>query len=428
MGHTNRSRRRPRWTPLRMGKITVAMGVGMAVGTAVGLAALAVDTGWLWPPPVVLGNVEGARVVLGSVTGGLITVAVFGLWMRTVVVGVMASHFSPRTLLVFLDDPFQRNLLAFMSAGVVAVLVILLRMPHEENSAAPLVSTVLAVMIAIAAMAGVLLAIQQATRTLSLPELISRLADDALDVLARQPEARVELAEVPAPASAAQPVPAPGTGWVTSIDVDRMREALPAGGVVHLRCRVGEFVTHRRPVALLSLGENHEDADLDAVRDAIGIARTRSPELDLAFAVTQLVDVGTFALQGRSDTGTAHEVLSHLELILEEIVDRGLPRLHDQDKDGRCVYDEVGWETVDLVQLCVERLREPIARDPEATRHLMHMLRRIREVADAREASAVVSEIERQVELVLALADQNGMLRNDRERLEREAAPIVNRG
>ncbi|MFL1467564.1 hypothetical protein [Marinobacter sp. HN1S83] len=55
MGATNRGRPRPRWTILRLGEITVAMSVAMAAGMGVGLAALAVDTAWLWPPPVGLG-------------------------------------------------------------------------------------------------------------------------------------------------------------------------------------------------------------------------------------------------------------------------------------------------------------------------------------------------------------------------------------
>ncbi|WP_026289179.1 DUF2254 family protein [Thioalkalivibrio sp. ALMg11] len=417
MGETNRGRPRPRWATLRLGEITVAMGMAMVGGLGVGLAALAVDAAWLWPPPVELGTVGSARVLLGSVTGGLITVAVFGLWMRTVVVGLMAAHFSPRTLLTFLDDRFQRNLLAFNSAGVVAVLVILVRMPTDEQAPAPLVSTVLAVIIALAAMAGVLLAIQHATRSLSLPELVARLADDTLKVLDRYTEARVEITEVPPSASEARTVLAPGTGWVTAIEIDRMRKALPAGGVVHLRCRVGEFVTPRCPVALVS----HAEANLDSVAEAITLARTRSPDMDLAFAVSQLVDVGTFALQAHTDTATAHEVLVHLEAVLVEIVERGLPRLHDKDKDGRCIYDEFGWDTVDLIQLCIERLREPAARDPETARHLMHMLERIRKAAEEHGAFAVVAEVNSQMEMVLALADASGMLSRDRQRLEPKA-------
>jgi uncharacterized membrane protein len=424
MQETNRATRRPRGSTLRVGELTASMAVAAAIGLATGLAAVAVDEAWLRPPPIELGTVQSVRVLLGAVTGGLITVAVFSLWMRTVVVGLVADHFSPRTLVSFLEDRFQRNLLASMSAGVVAVLAILVGLPSDEEAAAPLVGTVLAVMIALAALAGVLLAIQHATRSLSLPELVSRLADNALEVLGRQPEARVELTEVP-PVSDASTVRAPGTGWVTGIDIDRMREALPAGGVVHLRTRIGAYVTPRSPVALVSLAEADGEADLDAVGEALTLARTRSPDMDLAFAVGQLLDVGAFALHGSTDTATAHEVLVHLGAVLEEVIERGLPPLHDMDADGRRIYDEAGWDPADLVQLCVERLREPAARDPEASRHLMHMLHRVREVAEQRGELAVTSEVGRQVEMLLALVDANGMLPRDRQRLEREADAIV---
>lgn len=119
---------------------------------------------------------------------------------------------------------------------------------------------------------------------------------------------------------------------------------------------------------------------------------------------------GTFALEARADSSTAHEMLVHLEVVLAEIVDRGLPRLHDEDQNRRRIYDGAGWDAVDLVQLCVERLREPAVRDPETTRHLLQMLRRVGEVAKNREATAVVDEIEQQVEKVLSLAKKDRML------------------
>ncbi|QNI02789.1 DUF2254 domain-containing protein [Halomonas sp. SH5A2] len=422
----NHNRQRAPLSTLRIGKISMAMGIAMAIGLCVGLAALTVDATFLSPPPIELGTVADARVLLGAVISGLITVAVFGLWMRTVVVGMMAAHFSPRTLLIFLDDSFQRNLLAFMSAGIVAVLVILLRMPTEERVAAPLLSTVLVVMIALAAMAGVLLAIQHATRSLSLPELVSRLAENALEVLDRHPKARLELSQVPPPTTPTQTVLSPGTGWITAIDIDQMRKALPVGGVIHLRCRVGVFVTLRHPIAFVSLTEDGGEIDLDAVAKAVTLARTRSTEKDLAFAVSQLVDVGTFALQERWDTATAHEVMVHLGDVLAEIVDRGLPPLHDKDADGRCIYDETCWGAVDLVRQCVERLRGPAANDPEVAQHLMQMLHLIRQVAKDRTSTAVISEVDLQVELILKLATTNGMLAHDRQRLEREAKIVVN--
>lgn len=425
MAKTKRRRPKARWTSLRLGEITLAMSLAMAAGVGLGLAALAIDVEWFWPPPIELGTVAAARVLLGSVSSGLITVAVFSLWMRTVVVGMMASHFSPRTLMVFLDDRFQRNLLAFMSAGLVAVLVILLRMPADDLAPAPLVSTLLAVVIALASMAGVLLAIQHATRSLSLSELVSGLTDDAIKVLDRHPKARIELPDVPLPVSTSRKVLAKGTGWVTAINIKQMRKALPPGGIVHLRCRVGGFVTPRHAIAFVSLveadGDADENVDLDAIAGAVNLARARSPKEDIAFAVSQLVDVGTFALQERWDTATAHEVMVHLGAVLAEIIDRGLPRLHDNDKDGRRVYDNAGWDADDMVRLCVERMRTPASRDPEVSRHLIQMLQELRAVAVNRKSSLVIEEIDFQMKMVLALAEANGMLPRDRQRLEQEA-------
>lgn len=418
---TSRGGPRRHSTTLRLSEISVAMVKAIVIGVSLGLGAMAVDEWWMSPPPIELGNVAGVRVLLGAVAGGLITVAVFGLWMRTVVVGLMAAHFSPRTLLIFLDDSFQRHLLASMSGGLVAVLVILLRMPADEQAAAPVLSTMLAVLIALASMAGVLLAIQQATRSLSLPELVSRLAEDAILVLDGLPETCVEISDIPPAETSAHTVFAPGTGWVTSIDTDRMRKALPAGGAVHLRCRVGVFVTRRHPIALVSLPGAGGEVNREAIAASVTLARTRSQDKDLAFAVSQLVDVGTFALQERWDTATAHEVLVHLGAVLEEIVDRGLPRMHDQDTEGRCIYDEVGWSVNDLVRLCVERLRWPAARDPEVASHLIRMLRRIRHVAQKCAADTVVCEVERQLKMLLTLIDVNGMLSDDQQRLRREA-------
>ena len=96
MGEKNSGRPRPRWTTLRSGEITLAMGAAMASGLGVGLSALAVDTAWLSPPPVELATVAGARVLLGSVTGSLITVAVFGLWMRTALPAGGVVHLRSR--------------------------------------------------------------------------------------------------------------------------------------------------------------------------------------------------------------------------------------------------------------------------------------------------------------------------------------------
>ncbi len=425
MQGTGRGSPRPSGTSLNLGQLAAAMALAALAGTVVGLVVVAIDVTVLSPPPFEVASLESVRTLLGSIIGGLITVAVFSLWMRTVVVGLVSGHFSPRTLVTFLEDAFQRNLLAAMAAGVVTTLVILLAVPEEEGHA-PLLGTVLAALIALAALAAVLLAIQHATRSLSLPELVARLTDEALEVLGRQPEARVELDDIP-PAGHEEEVRATGMGWVVDIDLDRIRECLPPGGVAHLRTRMGHFVTPHTRVAVVSLADAEESADVDGIAESIHLARTRSPDHDLAFAIGQLVDVGAYALHGSTDTATGHEVLVHLGGVLEAMVERGLPLLHDADADGRIVHDQAGWEAADHLQLVVERLRDPASHDPESARHLMNLLGRVREVAERVDDRSTVSEIGRQIELLLGLVDANGMLDRDRERLQREADQILQR-
>lgn len=424
MQNSTRGTRRPRATRLRVAELTVTLLIAALGGGALGAAVVAVDTVLLMPPPVELGTVESARALLAGIAGGLITVAVFSLWMRTVVVGLVADHFSPRTLTAFLEDRFQRDLLGSMAAGLTAVLVVLLGLPGTPEAPAPLLGTGLALVIALAALAAVLLAIQHATRSLSLPELVARLADDALEVLRRQPDARVELHETP-PTTNSETVLAGGTGWVTDIELDEIMAALPPGGAAHLHTRVGAFVTHRSPVIVVSVADADAPADLERVRGAVTLARTRSPEMDLAFALGQLLDVGAYALQGSTDTATAHEVLVHLGALLEAVVEHGLPLRHDADADGRRVHDEAGWDAADHLQLCIERLRDAAARDPEAARHLLQMLGGVRRVADEVGDRAVASEVKRQGETLLELARASGMVSRDHQRLEREAEAII---
>jgi uncharacterized membrane protein len=431
----DRARRRPTGdTRARIRLLTVTMAVAAAVGGVLGVGVVALDRWLLDPPPVEAGTVASAQVLSSALVGGLITVAVFSLWMRTVVVGLVSDQFSPRTLTTFLEDRFQRHLLGTMAAGVTLEVVLLLGLPEDDQAAAPLLSVIVSVVVALAALAGVLLAIQHAIRSLSLPELVGRLTDQALDVLSRQPGPVPEVPYVPQ-ARAARPVQAPETGWVVDVDAEAILTALPPGGVAHLHSRVGEFVTPRSTVVMISPPQGEraanggESADLAAIADAVHLARTRSPDLDLAFSLSQLVDVAVHALRGSGkDTATAHEALVHLGAVLERTVERGLPPGHRVGDDGRLLFDVAGWNASDHVHLCIERLRDGAAREPETARHLLQLLGKVRATALSVGDQAVLDEVGRQVDTLLALVDMHGVLPADRDRLHRVADRVLTSG
>jgi uncharacterized membrane protein len=431
----DRARRRPTGqTRRRIRLLAATMAVAGLVGLTLGLGVVALDRRLLDPPPVHVGTIASAQVLLSALVGGLITVAVFSLWMRTVVVGLVADQFSPRTLTTFLEDRFQRHLLGTMAAGMTLEIVLLLGLPTDEEASAPLLAMIVSVIVALGALAGVLLAIQHAIRTLSLPELVGRLTDQALEVLERQPGPVPDVPHLPR-SRAARPVQAPETGWVVAVDAEAILAALPPGGVAHLHSRVGEFVTPRSTVVMVSPPEGDraanggQTADLQAVADAVHLARTRSPDLDLAFALSQLVDVAVHALRGSGkDTATAHEALVHLGAVLERTVERGLPPGHRAGEDGRLLFDEAGWDAADHVHLCIERLRDGAAREPETARHLLQLLGKVRATAVSVGDQRVLDEVGRQVDTLLALVDLHGVLPADRHRLHRVADRVLTSG
>lgn len=411
----------PRISQIARRPLLDRMVLAVLAGVVAGVGVLAADVALHGVIDLRLGNVQSFRTLLTSFVSGLITVAVFSLWMRTVVVGLVSDQFSPRTLTRFLDDSFQHRLLAIMTSGLVFEVVLLMGLTTQTDAAVPPIALVTSVLVAVTALAGVLMAVRRATRALSMPEVVGTLTDTVLDVLSSQPRGG-QAVDAATPGPHAFEVPAVGIGWIGRIDVDGIMAAIPPGTVVHLNTRTGDFVTPRRCVATVTPPPDGADVDVDAVADRVQVARTRSMDLDLALALGQLVDVAVHALAGGGkDTATAHESLVHLGAVLEEIIEAGLPPSHRRDDEGRVVFDGEGWGPADHVQLVCERLRDAASAEPLTARHLMRMLEHVRETAERVGDRETVGEIDGQIQAILRLAESQGMIRNDIERLRRIA-------
>ncbi len=146
------------------------------------------------------------------------------------------------------------------------------------------------------------------------------------------------------------------------------------------------------------------------------------PELEQLFVQVlllaremKLLKLGTIALDGTKLKANAskHKALSYghakkLEAQFKAEVKALTQRAESADKEGAADGMDIPAE--------IARREQRLAAIAEA---------KIEARAEEREASAVVAEAESQVEMILALAEANGMLVQDRRRLEREAEVIV---
>jgi uncharacterized membrane protein len=123
---------------------------------------------------------SNSQLLLGSLVGAIITIAVFVLWMVVVVVSLVSSQASPRVLAGYLDDGFQRNLTAWMMGGVMYLTAATLGLPlHRDPGGIPAVTSVGSVLVIVTALSTVLVAMHSATKSLAMPQIIRSLTDRA---------------------------------------------------------------------------------------------------------------------------------------------------------------------------------------------------------------------------------------------------------
>ena len=347
------------------GQLAVRAVVGLTVGAAAAVAAWGLDRLTGLTLPLAAGT---AQSLLTAFVGSVLTIAVFALWMRTVVVGLTSSEVSARVLAAYLDDRFQQQVLGAM-LGLFAYLVGATVLLPTDAPRTPAVLAGLAVLTVVVSLIGILLAMRDAVTSLSLPSVIRTLADVVLDLLERAPKPDDAAPDPRGEHLVVRCVVASGRlGWVQAVDYDALLEVLGPGETLALQVDVGDFVVAGEPLCRID-AEIGEDAQ-DRVRAAFELARVRSPQRDLAYAIQQLVDVAEAAMAPHSsDTSTAYEALVHLRAVLDVLIRRGTASCCLAGEDGRWLVSSAAWSTPDHLEAAFGRLQAAVG-DPVIARLL----------------------------------------------------------
>ncbi|MEX1179026.1 MAG: DUF2254 family protein [Nitriliruptor sp.] len=338
------------------GDLAVRAAFGVAAGITLAVAALALDHAVGWSLPVPPGR---ATDLLITLTGASITVVVFALWMRSIVVSLVSGEFHARTLSRFLDDRFQRATAGWMLASFALLSTVALGAPPEDRGVTPPIATILAFATLVAALLAILLAVRHAAERLDTSELVRQLADEAFRVL----DATDRLDDEPPPAEphvVEREIASAQLGWVRAIDRHRLVGLLPAGSRAELQVAPGSFVAPGTTVVTLDAAV--DEATADALRSTVAIGRARDERSDIAWSLGELTDICRLA-GASGDSATAIEILHYLEALLGRLLDRGLPT--DVVRDGdRILASGLQRSAADLVSSAARRLRHPTG-DPE---------------------------------------------------------------
>lgn len=363
-----------------------------------------------------------ARALLGAGFGSVVTVGAFSFWMRPVAAQLASTSVPPRLLAGHLYDRFQLRVVA-ATVGVLGFLaVVLLSLPRSSDAPAPLVSTFAGALLGVGAVASLLAAMRHAESS-TRPSVV--LAEAAHDVIAHIRSTAIdEPIDDPQVSPDQQParVVATTSGWIRSVDLDGLLEAVPNGTTVRLDTEVGTFVISDW-TTLASVWP--EDAVDDAVRrrvtSCIEVGDERGAPLDLVGSMTQFVDVGVQAGSGSSASpSTVYEYLWWLGAVLHELAihfDVGFP--DRQRDDGRILLREQRLSTPAVAEMAVDRIRQVIAGTPEMALELLRVVLDAEAGARQRDRPELATVLRRQAGLIVEQCRRSDALPHDIERVVR---------
>jgi len=300
------------------------------------------------------GPPEGARSLLSSIVGAMISFTGLVFSITIVVLQLTSGQFSPRSLRIFLRDRTVKFALGIFIATFVYAMVVQ-RAVLGTTSQDPFVPriAVSAAFVFVLASVGLFIGyLARISNMIRVATIITEIGIESRATLRRRFGSAPEHGVAPELASRdpTPPQPVSGTvlaaaaGVLVSVNEARLvQSAAAAGCALELAVRIGDFVPADAVLCIVRQVHPREQDDMAAkagrldeeVRAHIALDSERTSEQDLAFTLRQLVDIAERALSPAvNDPTTACQCLDVLHDILRRLASRPLPDGRWSDAGG----------------------------------------------------------------------------------------------
>jgi uncharacterized membrane protein len=326
---------------------------------------LPANDGWLgWTYG---GGADGALSLLSSITTATITVVSVTFSVMVVALTVSSQHFGPRLLNSFMCDSGSQVVLGAFT-GTFAYCLIVLRTVHgNQLDGAPafvphvavtgaVALTLLSVGMLIYYVHHVAVSMQVAVITANVARDLERAIDRLYpERLGEGDHTRTDEDVPPAP-DAAFAVAANSSGYLQSVDADRLLRVAGEGDtVVWLAIRPGDFVVEGAPIASVSPAPRDPHRFSAALNRACVLGGERTSHQDPAFVIQQLVEIALRGLSpGVNEPFTAGTCVDRLGQGLCRLAARKMPGPARFDNRGNLRVVARGWTFDELLSLAFD--------------------------------------------------------------------------
>lgn len=315
-----------------------------------------------------LGGADGARAILSTIAGSMITVAGVTFSITIVALTLASSQFGPRLLRNFMKDRGNQVVIGtFLSTFIYCLLVLrTVRNASESSGDAgfiPSLSIALAMVFALFNVGILIYFIHHISSSIQADQVISVVYRELLANIERlYPEVQEALdIQEPSPHfTHRELIKSDCDGYLLAIDrPGLLRLAETQDLFMHVLAQPGQFIPPSGQLAEIKyLGP--QEMDLSAqVNTCFLLGKNRTPEQDLGFSIQQLVEIAVRALSpGINDPYTAMICVDHLGGALCLLSHRAFPAAGVTDAQGRLRILTPSLTFEQMLGMCFDPIRQ----------------------------------------------------------------------
>jgi len=283
---------------------------------------------------------EGARGMMSTIAGSMISVVGVTFSMILVVLALASSQYTSRILRNFMRSRVSQVVLGIF-AGIFTYCLMVLRTIRsgDEGAFVPNLAVFFGFVLALGGVGALMFFIHHIASSIQASSIIASVAQETIAAIDRLfpkklgqgPDEGDDDQTIRAPAERSwRAVPAKESGYIQSVNNAALLSlARDRKTIVWMEHGIGEFVVQNTALASLALEDPPDQETIDALQATFSINRYRTVEQDTAFGIRQIVDVALKALSpGINDVTTAVTCVDYLSAILARIAPRQIPSAH----------------------------------------------------------------------------------------------------
>lgn len=390
---------------------------------------------WLIQWPRLFGvGAEGARQMLSTLAGSMMTVMGITFSMTLLALTLASSQYTSRILRNFMRSRITQFTLGVF-ASTFAYCLIVLRTIRGTGGVDEFVPSLAVFFAFIMSLGGVgiliyfihhiALSIQASSIIASVAKetnaSIDRLLPKELDQGADEDEGQFRGLESLDERSW-YPVPAAASGYIQSVNnAALMSLARDNRTILRMEHGIGAFVVQNTALVSLALTYPPDQQTIDVLNAAYSIGRHRTVDQDPAFGIRQIVDMAIKALSpGVNDTSTAVMCVDYLTSILARLAGRQFPSVH--------CYEGETLRVIAIVPSFEGLLAEAFDQIRSSAEENVAILARLLGALDAIGSLTIrpsyLRALDEQLQFIAELADRTIESSHDRARLERRMSEV----